>query len=158
MKSLKQGFTLIEILVVMAIIGLLSALALTGMGGARKGARDTQRKSDLNQYKLGLEAYSGDYNGLYCTTDSNSYTNTGIFGSDAVSVLVPEYMSAQIDDPVNDGGIAVTNYHYRYYVDGTRTIYKLIAKLENGAYWEVCSNGKAGKVSATSWNYICNVL
>ena len=65
MKKNSFGFTLIELLVVISIIGILAALTLVSFGGAQKQARDTQRKSDLNQVKNALENYAGSNNGMY---------------------------------------------------------------------------------------------
>jgi len=45
------GFTLIELLVVISIIGILASLTLVSYTGAQKQTRDTQRRSDLNQYR-----------------------------------------------------------------------------------------------------------
>lgn len=63
----ERGFTLIELLVVIAIIGVLAALVLAALSSAQKGARDSQRKSDLNQYKTALAQYQSDKGGVYPT-------------------------------------------------------------------------------------------
>ncbi len=149
---MKKGFTLIELLVVISIIGILAALTLTGFSAARKNARDTQRKSDLGQYRVALEAYSSTNGGKYpynacpaATCTGNSYANSGIFGNAANSPLVPEYLPTHIEDPTN----VLLTYNYVYYQD-TNTSgleYKLFAGLETGGYWEICSSGKAGKFS-----------
>lgn len=62
------GFTLIEILVVIAIIGVLATLAFIYLGGATIKARDAKRMSDLNQvgrfFSFGCllpEAGAGEY-------------------------------------------------------------------------------------------------
>lgn len=58
------GFTLIEMLVVVAIIGLLSSAILVGLGEARSRARDSRRIADIRQIQNGLENYyfeSGTY-------------------------------------------------------------------------------------------------
>ncbi|PIP30021.1 hypothetical protein COX26_00925 [Candidatus Jorgensenbacteria bacterium CG23_combo_of_CG06-09_8_20_14_all_54_14] len=53
----KRGFTLIEMLIVVAIIGLLSSVILVGLGDVRKDARDTRRISDIRQIQNQVEIY-----------------------------------------------------------------------------------------------------
>ncbi|HUW21038.1 MAG TPA: type II secretion system protein [Candidatus Bathyarchaeia archaeon] len=152
MKKQKFGFTLIELLVVISIIGILMALALTGMGGARKNARDTQRKSDIGQYAAAIEGYAGDNSGRYPNQagDSNTSGGTGIF--DAAGLIIDEYMTSRIDDPIN-----TASYRYEYYIDATYTIYKLRATLETGGWWETCSNGKSGKTIDDNASTTCSL-
>lgn len=152
---MKKGFTLIELLVVIAIIGILMALAMTGMGGARKNARDTQRKSDLRQYAAALEGYAGNNSGLYppTTQAGNSNSNSGIFAAAGTSVIYNEYIEAHIEDPINS-----TTYRYEFYVATTRTIYKLRAKMETGGFFEICSNGKTGTTTTDNPNTTCSIL
>jgi len=52
-----RGFTLIEILVVVSIIGILSSILLVGLGGFRSRGRDARRLADLRQAQNGLELY-----------------------------------------------------------------------------------------------------
>ncbi len=58
----KNGFTMIEILVVITIIGILATLILTNFGPSRAKARDVQRKTDLNQIKTALALYYNVWN------------------------------------------------------------------------------------------------
>src|SRR4030042_766547 len=62
---MKKGFTLIELLVVISIIGILAGMVVVSFTSSQKQARDTQRKSDLAQYRTALEAYANRSNGLY---------------------------------------------------------------------------------------------
>lgn len=145
---MKKGFTLIELLVVISIIGVLAGLTLTGFTAARKNARDTTRKSDLAQYKSGLESYSANNNGKYPSNsyDGNSSSSSGIFGSGGP--IINEYLPVKIDDPVN-----TTTYRYYYYGASNSLSYRLCAQLETGGHWVLCSSGFAGKRTSCSCPY-----
>lgn len=55
-----NGFTLIELVVVIAIIATLTALASFNFNQARARARDVQRKSELKAIQNALELYKND--------------------------------------------------------------------------------------------------
>lgn len=55
MNNKQQGFTLIEMLVVIGIIGLLSAVVVVGLAPARQEARDARRIADVNQLANWME-------------------------------------------------------------------------------------------------------
>jgi prepilin-type N-terminal cleavage/methylation domain-containing protein len=69
-NSLRRGFTLVELLVVMVIIGVLAVLGFSNFRAARLKARDAQRKSDLSQMRTSLEMYYTD-NGAYPLSSGN---------------------------------------------------------------------------------------
>jgi prepilin-type N-terminal cleavage/methylation domain-containing protein len=52
-----KGFTLIEMLVVISIIGILATIVIANMAGVRERARDAQRKSDISQIQKAMEMY-----------------------------------------------------------------------------------------------------
>jgi len=62
------GFTLIEILVVVFIIGLLATIVSVNVIGQTDTARLTKAKVDLKEIEQGLHLYKLD-NGIYPTTD-----------------------------------------------------------------------------------------
>ena len=64
-KKLAAGFTLIEIIMVMAIIGVLVGIVLLNFPAATARARDTERKSDLYQFRTALETYANSHDGFY---------------------------------------------------------------------------------------------
>lgn len=55
--KLSGGFTLIEILIVVAIIAILMGSVLIGFPQAQKQGRDARRLSDLHQVQVGLQLY-----------------------------------------------------------------------------------------------------
>ena len=61
----KEGFTLIEMLVVIAMIGLLSAVVLVALGPSRNKAKDTRIISDVNQIRALAETYYNPVTGAY---------------------------------------------------------------------------------------------
>jgi len=71
---MKKGFTLIEILVVISIIGILTTLIMANLNTARERARDAQRKSDLKSIQTALGLYYNDYE-MYPANDSDGRIN-----------------------------------------------------------------------------------
>ena len=61
-RSRTKGFTIVEILVVVSIIGILMGILLPAMGRARDTALQSVSLSNLRQISAGLAAYAGDWN------------------------------------------------------------------------------------------------
>ncbi len=77
MPQLKnKGFTIIELLIVIVIIGLLALLVLNNVGGATDDARDVQRKDDIAKLATQLEIYHAE-NSNYPTAANMADTATG---------------------------------------------------------------------------------
>ncbi|WP_052361772.1 DUF1559 domain-containing protein [Geminisphaera colitermitum] len=60
-----QAFTLIELLTVIAIIGILAAIIIPTVGKVRQSARQTQCVSNLRQIATALLLYTGDHRGYF---------------------------------------------------------------------------------------------
>ncbi len=60
MNKRRSAFTLVEILVVLAIIAILAALLFPAFGRAREGARQTTCVSNLNQIYFAVQQYRKD--------------------------------------------------------------------------------------------------
>lgn len=64
----RRAFTLVEMLVVIAIIGILIAMLLPALQAARAAARSAQDKSNLRQFGIGLQMFADrDPAGRFCT-------------------------------------------------------------------------------------------
>lgn len=75
--SSSKGFTLLELLVVIGIIGLLASILVINLTGARRRARDTKRVADIRNLQTASEDYYGK-NGKYPTSIGDLVSGTQI--------------------------------------------------------------------------------
>lgn len=136
-RNQTSGFTLVELLIVIAILGVLAGLILANMSGARERARDAQRKSDLKQLQTALRMYYNDYQ-----RNPTYYVQSGVYkiqhnGTDGSLISYDwgvefaigsnTYMAKLPRDPLSTG-----IYNYNYWRNGSDTdIYCAWANLEN---------------------------
>lgn len=76
-QKIKKGYTLVELLVVMALVAVLSGISLFAMQGARESGRDAERKSDLETIRSALELYKSDCDTYPNVSAGDFYTNIG---------------------------------------------------------------------------------
>ncbi len=63
-QKCKNGFTLVELLVAVGIVGLLSAIAVMSISSVRARARDTKRIQDLKALSTALDSYANEFPNL----------------------------------------------------------------------------------------------
>lgn len=143
MREFRHAFTLVELLVVIAVIGLLSAVAVVALSSTREKSRNTRRQADLVQISKALELYYND-NGAYPSTGGafmGVCPNAGNVAPDSwIPGLVPNYMGSLPRDPNTNNvpstlsGICGTDWScYVYRSDGID--YKVISHCTVEGSW-----------------------
>jgi len=115
-----KGFTLIEILIVIAIIGLLASVVLVGLGSFRARGRDARRIADLRSVQNSLELYYVKNNN-YPAVNNWTDLGTALIGASIGVTIVP-------NDPLS---ASAQNYSYQYGYSGDKQSYVLSAQLED---------------------------
>lgn len=95
LKKRNQGFTIIELLIVIVVIGILALLVITTYSGIQAKARNSQRQSDIKNLQTALEGFYQD-KGYYPTLGQ---LNTAAFLDENLRGLDTEALS----DPSNPG-------------------------------------------------------
>ena len=154
----KGGYTLIELIVVVAIIALLAAMSVLAFSRQQAKSRDTKRKADLSNINTALQNYVSENIEPLATTqytdgrdrgawDYSSQTGGNFTGDNAVFVpFLESYLGGKAPrDPINDASTDISvpsankqyAYGYYYYASPSAsspisgyTYYSLLARLE----------------------------
>lgn len=88
MKKVQQGFTLIELMIVVAIIGILAAVAIPAY-------QDYTKKAKMTEVILAASACRTTVSELYQTGSASQFPGGGNFGCESASGVAPtKYVSA----------------------------------------------------------------
>ena len=104
MKS-QKGFTLVEILIVLTIIGVLLAFGSISYSSSQRTARDTIRITDAQKVKQALNAYYIDHGsypnpgGTWRGECNHPWGTPNLAPNDVIPGLVPEYLDEFPHDP-----------------------------------------------------------
>jgi len=132
----KKGFTLVELLVVIGIIGILTSIVFVYLGVARDRAKDARIQADLSQVRSIAESINDDqtsYDTL-CDTANNTLNNTA-----AANNYITQLTT--IENDINDQqlGAAVL---LTCYVGGTPEVYCVEAELISSGVGYYCIDSK----------------
>lgn len=125
------GFTLVELMVVIAVIGTLTGLVASNFVSAQAKARDARRKSDLTQIQRALELYYNDY-GHYPDDSSGQIAGCGASGT-SVCPWGTDFTAGSTVYMDQIPRERANGYNYVYNADtpGGLRRYQIFARLEN---------------------------
>jgi prepilin-type N-terminal cleavage/methylation domain-containing protein len=125
-KPSRRGFTLVELLVVIGVIAILTAILMPAMAGARRAAKTTVCLSNYRQIGMALSMYANNNRGyLFCLSPNDGVNDRYLLyshqptppGGDVRVLLLP-YLGDHIkiwtcpfvdgptiDDPANTGSL-----------------------------------------------------
>lgn len=105
----ENGFTLIEVVLVLAIAGLIIIIVFAALSGAQKSRRDTQRKRDASRILAAIEQCAGNHEGKYgaCLPDPGS---AYFSGSDPFNTAYIYTLTSTAGSPPAPSGTAAPVY------------------------------------------------
>src|SRR5258705_4431775 len=68
MSKSQKGFTLIELMIVVVVIGILAAIAIPNFIAMQSRAREGSTKANMHTFQLAAEDYGTQYDGTYAGT------------------------------------------------------------------------------------------
>lgn len=157
MKS-KSGFTLVEILVIIAVIAILSTVALIGNQKVQQSARDSKRKADIVALANELEKYyerNGEYprtcsnSSSYCPMASAFLYTTSLSATQAILSGIPN----NFKDPLYTSGrfisyeIGSNDHAYFYFGGVVNTSTDTLTKLDTDVISLANANGNPSSIS-----------
>lgn len=104
----RRAFTMIELMVVVAIIGLMASVVLALLTGVQKDARDKRRIDDLTQIQKALELYYTDHQ--YYPKESAG-ANGDVSTNITFMTMMQTYLKGIPRDPT---GLADPTFYYYY--------------------------------------------
>ncbi|GEM_PF-874372 len=142
----EKGFTLVELLIVIAIIAILTVAFLPGALKAPAKARDAQRQKAVYDISAALESYIAEHNGTIPASDAtNCFLSTNIAAGNFNPLPV---------DPRPQGTgscvAAVAANNNKYFYRATATFYVIAALVEVRGSGNTCAAYLAANSTAAN--------
>jgi len=169
-KQKKSGFTMVELLVAMAIMGLLIATAIWGIGTAQQSARNTQRRTmganilaGLSEYYsrynkqavsvCGVPAVAGGFAGCIVMTNASSCTGVTVSTCTSAPTSGIYYIpTSGANAPATSGSLELASPGTAYLTDGSTATYIVDPTYVSGQTkgYQVCTYLEGGGVANLS--------
>jgi general secretion pathway protein G len=152
-RRCNTGFTLIEMLIVVAVIAILSSVVLVGIAPVRARARDSRRLSDLRQVQNALELYfskCGYYPGSAQSGVCIAFPGAAANWTELTAALTGSNIG--VNKIPNDPSAGKT---YFYGTNGAGSSYVVAAQLED-VNNSVLSSSDSGTGITLSGSAVCN--
>src|SRR5690349_3400647 len=111
LKNRSKGFTIVELLIVIVVIGILATLVIVTFTGVRKKARDSQRQTDINAVESHAQTYYAANDGKYPTLanlQDSAWVTANLKGLDAEALKDPKGGGIQGTSDASHYGYDVT--------------------------------------------------
>ena len=121
----RRGFTLVEILIVVVILGILAAIVVPQFSTASLEAKENALRSNLFRLRQQIEVYKNDHNGRYptlagfvdqMTMASDAEGNTAAIGTPGYDYgpYINQMPRNPFTDtiPISDGAVGSSAWHY----------------------------------------------
>jgi prepilin-type N-terminal cleavage/methylation domain-containing protein len=136
----ESGFTLVELLVVMLILGLLAAIAIPSFFNQRDKARDADAKALTRTAQTAMETYATDNNGSYV-------------GADAADLVAIEPTLSQAGARLTVPAVAANTYTVQVQSEVGATQLFRIERIAGGTVTLTCDvDGTAGCPADGTWD------
>jgi len=123
-KSLVWGFTLVELLVVLTIIGILAIVVMASLTDAQARSRDSKRVSEIRSLQEGLAMYLDNHSTFPLQTTA-VVLNGGPSDNVESALKTENILKSNIIDPLDGQIINGFVFHYWYVTDATGKTYTI---------------------------------
>ncbi len=112
----EEGFTIIEVLIVLAIAGLIMLIVFLAVPALQRNSRNTQRRSDISSILGAVTEYSNNNNGslpasgVFSTVFANANPTLAYYQTAANVTFVKQVAATIVADPADLDKIVVANY------------------------------------------------